>query len=176
MLDPTMNYTCGYWPNANPLEAAQVAKMDLVFRKVGLEPGDRVLDIGRGWGSLMKYAADTYDVSCVGVTVSEEQKALGEEHCGGLPIEFRLTDYRDVTGTFDHIVSIGMFEHVGPKNYRTFFKKWMSVLPTEGCSCWTPSAIGSPTTPPTPSRRSTSFRTGSFPPSSRSARPPSACW
>jgi cyclopropane-fatty-acyl-phospholipid synthase len=132
MLDPTMNYTCGYWPDAETLEEAQIAKMDLVCRKVGLEPGDRVLDIGCGWGSLMKYAAETYDVSCVGVTVSEEQKALGEERCEGLPVEFRLTDYRDMAGTFDHIVSVGMFEHVGPKNYRTFFEKVDECLAEDG--------------------------------------------
>ena len=132
MLDPTMNYTCGYWPEADTLEEAQIAKMDLVCRKIGLQRGDRLLDIGCGYGSLMKHAAENYGASCVGVTVSEEQKALGEKRCEGLPIEFRLTDYRDVTGSFDHVVSIGMFEHVGPKNYRTFFEKVDACLADDG--------------------------------------------
>lgn len=132
MLDPEMNYTCAYWKEADHLAEAQEAKLDLVCRKIDLQPGDRVLDIGCGYGSFMKHAAENYGAEAVGVTVSEEQVALGRELCEGLPVEFRRMDYRDVTGTFDHVVSIGMFEHVGPKNYRTFFEKVDECLKEDG--------------------------------------------
>lgn len=132
MLDPTMTYTCGYWKDASTLAEAQEAKLDLVCRKIGLQPGQKVLDIGCGWGSFMKYAAENYSARAVGVTVSEEQAALGRKRCKGLPVEIRLQDYRDVTGRFDHVVSLGMFEHVGPKNYRTFFEKVDECLNEDG--------------------------------------------
>lgn len=132
MLDPEMNYTCAYWKNADTLAEAQEAKVDLVCRKLDLQPGQTVLDIGCGFGSFMKHAVENYGVSTVGVTVSEEQVALGRERCEGLPVEFRQQDYRDVTGTFDHVVSLGMFEHVGPKNYRTFFEKVDECLKEDG--------------------------------------------
>ncbi|MGH7337523.1 MAG: class I SAM-dependent methyltransferase, partial [Myxococcota bacterium] len=99
------------------------AKLDLVCRKLGLEPGMRLLDIGCGWGALLEYAADRYKVEVVGVTVSREQAALARERCKGLPVEVRLQDYRDVRGeTFDRVASIGMFEHVGHKNHHTFME------------------------------------------------------
>jgi cyclopropane-fatty-acyl-phospholipid synthase len=132
MLDPLMTYTCGYWKEATSLDEAQENKLDLVCRKIGLKPGQKVLDIGCGWGSFMKYAAENYGVSVVGVTVSEEQVELGRTLCEGLPVEFRLQDYRDVSEQFDHVVSIGMFEHVGPKNYRTFFEKANECLKDDG--------------------------------------------
>ncbi|MDP2665276.1 MAG: cyclopropane fatty acyl phospholipid synthase [bacterium] len=132
MLDKSMSYTCGYWKDAKTLEEAQEAKLDLVCRKIGLKKGDRVLDIGIGFGSFAKYAAEKYGASVVGVTVSKEQKALGEKLCAGLPVEFRLQDYREVQGTFDHIVSIGMFEAVGVKNYRTFFEVADRCLKDDG--------------------------------------------
>ncbi len=122
MLDPTMAYTCGYWKDASTLEEAQVAKLDLICRKLDLRPGQRLLDIGCGWGSFMKYAAEHYGVECVGLTVSREQVALGERRCEGLPVTFRLQDYRDEQDSYDHIVSVGMFEHVGPRNYRAFMQ------------------------------------------------------
>lgn len=122
MLDKRMVYTCGYWKNADNLDAAQEAKLDLVCRKLNLQPGQQVLDIGCGWGSFAKFAAEKYGVSVVGVTVSEEQTKLGRELCKGLPVEFRLQDYRDIEGTFDHIVSLGMFEHVGYKNYKEYMR------------------------------------------------------
>ena len=123
MLDPTMCYSCGYWKDAATLEQAQVAKMDLVCRKAGLEKGMKVLDIGCGWGSLARHAVDNYQVEVVGITVSKEQKKLAEERCTGYPIEFMLQDYRDLAGEYDHILSVGMFEHVGLKNYVDYFAK-----------------------------------------------------
>ncbi|HTK60252.1 MAG TPA: cyclopropane fatty acyl phospholipid synthase [Candidatus Baltobacteraceae bacterium] len=122
MLDPRMVYTCAYWKEADDLAAAQEAKLDLVCRKIGLKPGDRILDIGCGWGSFLKFAAERYGASGVGITVAEEQVKLGKEKCAGLPIEIRLQDYRDVRGEFDHVVSLGMFEHVGRKNYRAYMQ------------------------------------------------------
>lgn len=132
MLDPLMTYSCGYWKEASSLAEAQEAKLDLVCRKVGLEPGQRVLDIGCGWGGFLKYAAENYGVSGVGVTISEEQVALGQRICEGLPVEIRLQDYREVADSFDHVVSLGMFEHVGPKNYRTFFETVDECLKDDG--------------------------------------------
>ena len=132
MLDRRMAYTCGYWKNASTLDQAQEAKLDLVCRKLGLEAGQRVLDIGCGWGSFVKYAAEHYGVSAVGVTISREQAELGRELCRGLPVEIRLQDYREVDGRFDHVVSLGMFEHVGPRNYRTFFETAKRCLEDDG--------------------------------------------
>jgi cyclopropane-fatty-acyl-phospholipid synthase len=132
MLDRRMTYTCGYWKDAGTLDEAQEAKLDLVCHKIGLRPGQTVLDIDCGWGSFVKYAAEKYGVAAVGVTVSREQVALGRELCEGLPVEFRLQDYREVTGSFDHVVSLGMFEHVGPQNYRTFFRTVERCLKPDG--------------------------------------------
>ncbi len=122
MLDKRMNYSCAYWENADSLDEAQENKLELICRKLNLKPGMRVLDIGCGWGAFGKYAVEKYDVTIVGITVSKEQVALGKQLCKGLPIEFRLQDYRDLNEKFDHIVSVGMIEHVGYKNYRTYFE------------------------------------------------------
>lgn len=122
MLGKRMVYTCGYWKDAKNLDDAQEAKLNLVCKKIGLKKGDRMLDIGCGWGSFAKYAAEKYGASVVGITVSKEQIALAKEKCAGLPIEIRIQDYRDVDEQFDHIVSLGMFEHVGVKNYQTYFE------------------------------------------------------
>lgn len=132
MLDSHMAYTCGYWAEADTLAEAQTAKLDLICRKLGLEPGMRLLDIGCGWGSLMRHAAKEYGVECVGVTISKEQSDFGAERCKGLPIEFRLTDYRKIEGTFDRIASVGMFEHVGWKNYDAYFDVARRVLADDG--------------------------------------------
>lgn len=132
MLDKRMTYTCGYWNNAASLDEAQEAKLDLVCRKIGLKKGDRVLDIGCGWGSFAKFAAETYGAEVVGVTVSKEQIALGRKRCVGLPIDLRLQDYRKINESFDHIVSLGMFEHVGVKNYRTYMEVAHRCLKDDG--------------------------------------------
>ena len=122
MLDERMVYTCAYWKDAKTLTEAQEAKLDLVARKVGLEPGMRVLDLGCGWGGMASWAAEKYGCSVLGVTLSKDQVSLGNEMWGPkgkkLDVELRLCDYRDVHGTFDRVYSIGMMEHVGPKNYR----------------------------------------------------------
>lgn len=122
MLDARRTYSCGYWKNATTLDAAQEAKLDLICRKIGLQPGQRVLDIGCGWGSFIGYAAEKYGATATGITVSREQAAYVRERYAGLPVEVILQDYRDHAGTYDHIVSVGMFEHVGPKNYRTYME------------------------------------------------------
>lgn len=132
MLDKRMVYTCGYWRDAGTLDEAQEAKLDLVCRKLGLKPGQRLLDIGCGWGGFLKYAAEKYGVIGVGVTVSKEQVELGRALCAGLPVELRLQDYREVEGEFDHIVSLGMFEHVGAKNYRRYMEVAHGLLKDGG--------------------------------------------
>ena len=124
MLDKRMVYSCGYWKHAGTLDEAQEAKLDLSCRKLGLQLGERVLDIGCGWGGFAAYAAERYGVNVVGITVSVEQAALARKFCTGLPVEIRMQDYREVNEPFDHIVSIGMFEHVCYKNYR----KYMEVV------------------------------------------------
>lgn len=121
MLDSRMIYSCGYWKEAQTLEDAQVAKLDLICKKLQLKPGMRVLDIGCGWGGLAKYAAEQYGVSVVGVTISKQQWEYAKSHCAGLPIDIRLQDYRDINEKFDRVVSVGMFEHVGHLNYPSFF-------------------------------------------------------
>jgi cyclopropane-fatty-acyl-phospholipid synthase len=128
MLDSRMIYSCGYWEEARTLEAAQRAKLDLVFRKLDLKPGQRVLDVGCGWGGGLEYAARQYGVEGVGITISREQADYARNKCAGLPIEIRLQDYRDMRGDFDHIYSIGMFEHVGPKNYRRYLQTMRRCL------------------------------------------------
>ena len=132
MLGRRLVYSCGYWRDAVDLDAAQEAKLDLVCRKLRLRPGMRVLDIGCGWGEALKFAAERYGVSGVGVTISREQAEFGRRLCAGLPVEIRLQDYRDVDEPFDAAFSIGMFEHVGLRNYRTYFEVVRRCLPEAG--------------------------------------------
>jgi cyclopropane-fatty-acyl-phospholipid synthase len=131
-LDPYMQYTCGYWKTAQSLEQAQLDKLDLICRKLGLQPGMTVLDLGSGWGGFARFAAERYGVSVVGVTLSIEQKKFAESFCKGLPVEFRLHDYRETQGTYDRVTSIGMFEHVGPKNYRAAMRVVHRCLAEDG--------------------------------------------
>lgn len=131
-LDSRRVYSCAYWKNATTLEEAQVAKLDLACRKLQLRPGMTVLDIGCGWSSFVKYAAERYQVKVVGITVSREQVAFGQKLCADLPVEIRHQDYRETTGVFDRIFSAGMFEHVGYKNYGSFFEIARSCLKDDG--------------------------------------------
>lgn len=132
MLDKRMIYSCGYFKNAPSLELAQAAKLELICQKLQLKPGLRMLDIGCGWGGLAKYAAENYGVEVVGITISKQQSEYAKTNCQGLPIEIRLQDYRDVNETFDRVVSVGMFEHVGHKNYLTFMQTVHRALTNEG--------------------------------------------
>lgn len=132
MLDQRMIYSCGYWDGANNLDQAQVNKLDLVCRKLHLKAGMKVLEIGSGWGGFAKYAAENYGVSVHGVTVSKEQMEYAQESCKGLDTSFELKDYRDLYGTYDAIVSIGMFEHVGYKNYRDYMQVARRCLDDNG--------------------------------------------
>ncbi|MCA0198593.1 MAG: cyclopropane fatty acyl phospholipid synthase [Proteobacteria bacterium] len=132
MLGRRLVYSCGYWRDAAGLDAAQEAKLDLVCRKLRLRPGMRVLDIGCGWGEALKYAAERHGVSGVGVTISAEQAGYARELCAGLPVEIRLQDYRDLDEPFDAVFSIGMFEHVGVRNYRAYFEVVRRCLPEAG--------------------------------------------
>lgn len=132
MLDKRLNYTCAYWKKARNLDDAQEAKLDLVCRKIGIHKGMRILELGCGWGSFAKYAAEKYGAEVLGVTVSKEQVALGNELCKGLPVELRLQDYREVKGTYDAVVSIGVMEHVGYKNYSTYMDVVDRCLKTDG--------------------------------------------
>ncbi|CCK02404.1 Cyclopropane-fatty-acyl-phospholipid synthase [Cronobacter sakazakii 701] len=122
MLDPYMQYSCGYWKEADNLEDAQQAKLKLICEKLQLKPGMTLLDIGCGWGGLAAFAARHYGVSVTGVTISAEQQKMAQERCQGLDVTILLQDYRDLDSQFDRIVSVGMFEHVGPKNYATYFE------------------------------------------------------
>lgn len=132
MLDPYMQYSCAYWKDAENLEQAQLHKLDLICRKLDLKPGMSVLDIGCGWGGLAEYAAKNYHVKVTGITISKEQQKLAMERCQGLDVKILLTDYRDIYDQFDRVVSIGMFEHVGPKNYETYFNVVRRNLKTDG--------------------------------------------
>ncbi len=132
MLDKRLNYSCAYWEDASNLDEAQEKKLDLICRKIYIEPGMRVLDIGCGWGAFAKYAAEKYGAEVTGITVSKEQIELGSALCKGLPVEFRLMDYHDLTGKYDRIVSVGMIEHVGYKNYKSYFEVARNCLKEGG--------------------------------------------
>jgi len=125
MTDKWITLSCGYWQAATSLDEAQEHKLDLICRKIHLEPQDRVLDIGCGFGSFARFAAERYGCSVVGINVSQEQAEVARELGRGLPIEIHRCDYRETdvfmkAGEFDKVVSAGMFEHVGYKNYRTY--------------------------------------------------------
>ncbi|HWU85206.1 MAG TPA: cyclopropane fatty acyl phospholipid synthase [Rhodocyclaceae bacterium] len=132
MLDPSMAYSCAYWHKAANLADAQLAKYELICRKLELKAGEKLLDIGCGWGGLAQYAAEHYGVHVHGITVSREQQSLAQARCAGLPVEIEVIDYRELQGRFDKIVSVGMFEHVGPKNYAVYFSTVNRLLADNG--------------------------------------------
>jgi len=133
MLDRRMIYTCALWSDgARTLEEAQEAKLDLVCRKIGLRAGMRVLDLGCGWGGFAAFAAERYGAHVTGYTVSQEQVRWAKQHYAHLPVDIRLDDYRKATGSFDAVVSIGLMEHVGPKNYRGYMEHVDRLLAPDG--------------------------------------------
>ena len=132
MLDRRMIYSCGYWRRAEDLDQAQEDKLDLICRKLRLQPGMGLLDIGCGWGGFARFAASEHGVTVTGVTPAREQARLARDVCAGLPVEIQECDYRDVRGRFDRIVSIGMMEHVGPRNLETFFERCRDLLTSDG--------------------------------------------
>lgn len=132
MLDRRMIYSCAFWDQATTLEDAQEAKLELVFRKLGLSAGQKVLDVGCGWGGALRLAAERYGVDGTGVTVSREQAQYARRVNDGFPVQIMLSDYRAVDEQFDHVYSIGMFEHVGARNYRTYMKTIHRCLRPEG--------------------------------------------
>ncbi len=133
MLDQDMNYSCAWWEDGcADLEQAQQSKLRLICQKLLLKPGMRLLDIGCGWGGLARFAASQYGAKVLGVTVSQPQAQLASQRCQGLPVEIRLQDYRELRGRFDRVVSVGMFEHVGYKNYRAFMRVAAQCLKQNG--------------------------------------------
>jgi cyclopropane-fatty-acyl-phospholipid synthase len=136
-LDKYLMYTCGYWsgnPPARTLDEAQEAKMDLICRKLNLKPGQAVLDIGCGWGGFAKFAATKYGAHVTGISLSDEQIRYAKEFTKGLSVEILKKDYREMEGQFDAIVTIGMIEHVGPKNYRHYMEVVHRCLKDGGLS------------------------------------------
>jgi len=132
MLDPTMSYSCGYWQQADTLAQAQRNKLDLICRKLELQPGMTLLDIGCGWGGLLEHANRHYGVRGVGITLSKEQAALATQRCAKHDVDIRLQDYRTLQGQFDRVVSVGMFEHVGRRNYSVFMASCAQRLRPKG--------------------------------------------
>lgn len=128
MLDKRMIYSCAYWKNAQTLDEAQEAKLELICQKLQLKPGMTLLDIGCGWGGLARYAAEKYNVRVTGITLSQQQYDYAKEYCKDLNIQIHLKDYRDIKEKYDRVVSVGMFEHVGHKNYRQFMEIVFNAL------------------------------------------------
>jgi cyclopropane-fatty-acyl-phospholipid synthase len=122
MLDPNMQYSCALFTEGDDLASAQLRKLDWICQRLGLRPGLRLLDIGCGWGGLARHAARHYGCQVVGITASREQFVYAQRWCRGLDVEIQLRDYREVSDQFDRVVSVGMVEHVGYKNYRTYMR------------------------------------------------------
>jgi cyclopropane-fatty-acyl-phospholipid synthase len=132
MLDKRMIYSCGYWKGAKTLDQAQQNKLDLICRKAGLKKNQNILDIGSGWGGFLKYAAQNYGIEGTGTTISKQQYALSKLVCDDVPVDIFLKDYKALKGQYDHIISIGMFEHVGYRNYRSYMRKVRTLLKDNG--------------------------------------------
>ena len=132
MLDPNMQYSCALFAEGDDLASAQLRKLDWICERLRLRPGLRLLDIGCGWGGLARYAASNYGCQVVGITISREQFRYAQRWCRGLDIEIQPRDYREITGRFDRVVSVGMVEHVGHKNYRTYVRAAAHSLGKDG--------------------------------------------
>jgi cyclopropane-fatty-acyl-phospholipid synthase len=148
MLGEPRVYSCAYWRRASTLGEAQEAKLALVCDKLDLKPGMRVLDLGCGFGDAARFVAERHQAEVVGVTVSAEQARAARQRCRGLRVDIRLQDYREVHGCFDRILSLGMFEHVGPRNYRTYMRVARGLLPPDGLALI--QTIGTPETASAP--------------------------
>jgi cyclopropane-fatty-acyl-phospholipid synthase len=131
-LDPYKQYSCAYFDGTDELHEAQRRKMALICRKLELNGGDHLLDIGFGWGGLARYAAERHGCRVTGINISGEQIDFARRFCRGLPVRLKACDYRDLRGRFDKIVSVGMFEHVGSRNYRTFMRAVHRCLKRDG--------------------------------------------
>ena len=131
-LDPYHQYSCGFFDGTEDLAQAQINKLELICKKIDIQPGDHILDIGCGWGGFAKYAAEHHGCNVTGITISNEQVSYAEQFCKNLPVRIVKSDYRELRGTFDKIVSVGMFEHVGGKNYRTFMQIANRCLKDDG--------------------------------------------
>jgi cyclopropane-fatty-acyl-phospholipid synthase len=132
MLDPNMQYSCALFEDGDGLADAQLRKLDWICERLRLRPGLRLLDIGCGWGGLARYVARHYGCQVVGITISRKQFDYAQRWCDGLDVEIQLRDYREVAGRFDRVVSVGMVEHVGYKNYRTYFRTAARLLADDG--------------------------------------------
>ncbi|MFW5488328.1 MAG: cyclopropane fatty acyl phospholipid synthase [Desulfovibrio sp.] len=131
MLDPNLQYSCAYFKDGDTLDTAQERKLRLICEKLELRPGLRLLDVGCGWGGLAAFAAREYGCSVVGVNISKEQVEFARDFCSGL-VDIRRCDYRDLNESFDRIVSVGMFEHVGPRNYDGYIRMAARCLAPDG--------------------------------------------
>jgi cyclopropane-fatty-acyl-phospholipid synthase len=132
MLDPWMQYSSAFFLEGDDLATAQRRKLEMVCQRLDLHPGMRLLDVGCGWGGLAKYAAQNYGCSVTGLTISREQQQFAASWCDGLEVEIQLRDYRQIRGRFDCAVSVGMVEHVGFKNYRTYLRAIADSLGKDG--------------------------------------------
>lgn len=143
MLDDRLIYSCAYWQDIPPqedsgkcdtktLNQAQEQKLDLICRKLDLKAGMSLLDIGCGWGGFAQYAAQRYQVQVTGISPAQQQVLVARQRCAGLSVDILQADYRDVRGTYDRITSIGMMEHVGPKNLPLFFDRCRDLLKADG--------------------------------------------
>jgi cyclopropane-fatty-acyl-phospholipid synthase len=132
MLDPNMQYSCALFAEGDDLASAQLRKLDWICERLRLRPGLRLLDIGCGWGGLARYAASHYGCQVVGSTISREQFRYAQRWCRGSDVEIQLRDYREVTEQFDRVVSVGMVEHVGHKNYPTYMRAAARSLAKDG--------------------------------------------
>jgi cyclopropane-fatty-acyl-phospholipid synthase len=175
-FDTRLTGSCGYWKDASTLNDAQDAKLELICRKVGLKQDDSVLDIGCGWGSFMGYAAKHFGAKCQGVTISPVQIDYVKKRYAGLSVHPLLQDYRDFDGPkVDHLVSMGMFEHVGAKNYRTYFECARRYMKDDGLLCFIQSGRTSAIPQSMRGRTNTSSLTGTCLRLARSRRLSKGC-